>query len=312
MKARTPTTLDQIIDAVADSYQSGREIDSLESWALPSRRKIIEALHHLEHAIFLGFYTTERLHAGNLREVLARHLRAAAEILTEQIARAVVYARKVGASPEAEDLAWSQSAVHAVFAELPKLRELLSLDVCAAYRGDPAATSFEEVVFSYPSVQAVATHRIAHEFYLRRVPLIPRVFSEFAHGQTGIDIHPGASIGKRFFIDHGTGAVVGETAIIGDDVRLYQGVTLGALSLPRDANGELIRKTKRHPTLEQHVTVYSGATILGGETVIGAHSVIGANTWTTESLPAHSRVTYGAYPGSGFQRHSTVRQPSGE
>lgn len=313
MTATTPPSLENIIDAVAASYGAGREIDSLESAALPNRRKIVEALLHLDHAIFLGFYSTELLSQENLRSTLATHLHAAAEILTEQIARAVVYARNGGQSPDSVDLTCSRDAVHAVFAEIPRLREQLSLDVRAAYGGDPAATSIEEIVFSYPSVRAVTTHRIAHEFYLRRVPMIPRILSENAHSLTGIDIHPGASIGKRFFIDHGTGVVIGETAVIGDDVKLYQGVTLGALSLPRDSSGELIRKTKRHPTLDHHVTVYSGATILGGETLIGAHSVIGANTWITESLPPHSRVTYAAYPAgaAGTQRMTTLHPPAG-
>jgi len=303
-----PTSLEDIIDSVAASYQSGREIDNLASAALPSRRKVVEALVHLEHATFLGFYASKRLHAGNLRSTLATHLRSAAEILTEQTARAVVYARAGGPSPEPADLTWSQGVVLAVLARLPHIRELLTLDVRAAYDGDPAANSIEEIVFSYPGVQAIMVHRIAHELYLLRVPLIPRILSEHAHSTTGIDIHPGASIGKRFFIDHGTGVVIGETATIGDDVKLYQGVTLGALSLPRDSSGELIRKTKRHPTLEQHVTVYAGATILGGDTVIGAQSVIGANTWLTESIAPHTRVTYTGNPGSGgVQRLTTVK-----
>jgi serine O-acetyltransferase len=298
--------LESIIDAVAHSYASGREIDSLESAALPNRRQVVEALRHLEHAVFLGFYTTKRVNSANLRSILAEHLSSAATILIEQIARVVVYARNGGPSPEAVDVATSQQVVLAVLAQLPALRELMSLDVRAAYRGDPSADSIEEIVFSYPGVIAINTYRIAHEFCVRRVPMIPRILSEHAHSVTGIDIHPGAQIGKRFFIDHGTGAVIGETAIIGDDVKLYQGVTLGALSFPRDQTGELIRKTKRHPTLEDAVTVYSGATILGGDTVIGAHSVIGANAWITESVPPHTRVTYATQFGNGVQRHTTV------
>jgi len=305
----TPSTLDKIIDAVADSYAAGREIDSLESAALPNRRKIVEALHHLEHAIFLGFYTTKRLHQGNLRSSLAEHLQPAAEILIEQIARAVVYARNGGPEPESSDRAWSQEAVHAVLGQLPQLRELLSLDMRAAYRGDPGAGSIEEIVFCYPVVQAITAHRIAHELYVRHVPMIPRILSEHAHSVTGIDIHPGARVGRRFFIDHGTGVVIGETAVIGDDVKLYQGVTLGALSFPRDETGELVRRTKRHPTLEQNVTVYAGATILGGETVIGANSVIGANTWVTESVAPYTRVTYATPLNGHVQRHTTHAPP---
>lgn len=309
MTTNAHSPLEKIIDAVTDSYGSGREIDSLESAALPNRRKVVEALHHLEHAIFLGFYTTKRLHQGNLRSSLADHLHAAAEILIEQISRAVVYARNGGPEPEASDVAWSQEAVYAVFAQLPELRELLSLDVRAAYRGDPSANSIEEIVFSYPAVQAITAHRIAHELFVRHVPMIPRILSEHAHSVTGIDIHPGARIGRRFFIDHGTGVVIGETALIGDDVKLYQGVTLGALSFPRDDAGELVRRTKRHPTLEPLVTVYAGATILGGDTVIGANSIIGANTWVTESVAPYTRVTYAAPLNGHVQRHTTRAPP---
>jgi serine O-acetyltransferase len=300
--------LEAIIDAVAESYKGGREIDSLETAALPNRRKIVEALHHLEHAIFLGFYTTKPLHEQNLRSSLAEHVYPAAALLIEQIARAVSYARRRAQSPEPDDLHWSEQVVHAVLSQLPALREQLCLDVKAAFQGDPSATSIEEIVFSYPAVQAITTHRIAHEFFARGVPMVPRILSENAHSVTGIDIHPGAKIGKRFFVDHGTGVVIGETAVIGDDVKLYQGVTLGALSLPRDASGELIRLTKRHPTIEDKVTIYSGATILGGDTVIGEHSVIGANTWVTESVPPYTRVSYASYPAAAPQ-HMYTKPP---
>lgn len=310
MTPKTPQhRFESIVDAVTDSYARGREIDSLETAALPNRRRIVEALHHLEHVIFLGFYTTKPVDQHNLRGTLAEHIYAAAELLTEQIARAVVYARHGGPSPQEVDLVWSEGVVHAVFAQLPAVREQLCLDVRAAYQGDPSANSIEEIVFSYPAVLAITTHRIAHEFFSRNVPMIPRILSEHAHSQTGIDIHPGAKIGKRFFVDHGTGVVIGETAVIGDDVKLYQGVTLGALSLPRDSSGELIRQTKRHPTIERKVTIYSGATILGGDTIIGEHSVIGANTWVTESVPPHTRVSYSGYPAVLAQQQYTKPPP---
>jgi serine O-acetyltransferase len=306
MKPSPQASLDQIVDAVTESYSQGREIDSLEPSALPNRRKILEALHHLEHAMFLGYYTTGRVTPDNLRNTLANHLYPAASILTEQIARAFAYGRNCGSDAEDTDFACSQAAVHAVLGRLPALRELVSLDARAAFRGDPAAVSMEEIVYSYPGLQAIAIHRLAHEFFGEKVPLIPRILSEHAHSRTGIDIHPGATIGRRFFIDHGTGVVIGETAIIGEDVKLYQGVTLGALSLPRDETGELIRRTKRHPTLENNVTVYAGATILGGDTVVGAYSVIGGNTWVTESVPPHTRVTYNARPSGPPQRQTTL------
>jgi serine O-acetyltransferase len=302
MKTGDQHELEGIIDAVQDSYTLGREIDSLETAALPNRRKIVEALNHLEHVAFMGFYATKMLYPSNLRHHLAEHLYAASELLIEQIARAVVYARRGGPAPQADDLGWSEGVVKAVFAQIPRVREQLSLDVQAAFRGDPAAKSIEEVVFSYPVVQAITTHRFAHELYARAVPMVPRMMAEHAHNLTGIEIHPGAKIGKRFFIDHGTGVVIGETAVIGDDVKLYQGVTLGALSLPRDASGAVIRETKRHPTIENGVTIYAGATILGGATVIGENAVIGSNTWITESVPANTRVTYSAYHAHATQR----------
>jgi serine O-acetyltransferase len=310
MKPSQQASLEQIIDAVTGSYSQGREIDSLESSSLPNRRKILEALHHLEHAMFIGYYATGRVHEGNLRGVLAEHLYPAASILTEQISRALAYGRSCGCDPLASDVECSETAVHSVLSRLPAIRELISLDARAAYRGDPAAISMEEIVYSYPGLQATAIHRLAHEFFRENVPLIPRIMSEHAHSRTGIDIHPGATIGRRFFVDHGTGVVIGETAIIGEDVKLYQGVTLGALSLPRDEAGELIRRTKRHPTLENNVTVYAGATILGGDTVVGAHSVIGGNTWVTESVPPHTRVTYNARPSGPPQKQTTLPPPA--
>jgi serine O-acetyltransferase len=169
--------------------------------------------------------------------------------------------------------------------ELPKIREFLKGDVAAAYDGDPAAKSFEEIVISYPCITAISTHRIAHELYFKDVPLIPRIMSECAHRRTGIDIHPGATIGKNFFIDHGTGVVIGETAIIGDNVKIYQGVTLGALSFAKDERGRIIKGGKRHPTIEDNVTIYAEATILG-DVVIGKGTVVGGNVWVKESVPA--------------------------
>lgn len=300
-------TLEGIVDAVAESYDADRPIDNLESTALPNRRKIIDALHDLEYVTFIGYYASDVLNRINLRHYISERLYCAHGILVEQIARALVYERRGGDSPEAQDLARSEQLVGEVLAKIPEIRATLALDVQAAYEGDPAVTSIEEIIFSYPGLQAITIHRFAHEFFVRHVPLIPRIMTEYAHGTTGIDIHPGARIGKRFFIDHGTGVVIGETAVIGNDVKLYQGVTLGALSMPRDEAGDLIRSAKRHPTIEDHVTIYAGATILGGETVIGSRSVIGANTWITQTVPPGSRVSYSVYtqgcgPGQRMSR----------
>ena len=184
----------------------------------------------------------------------------------------------------------AKEIVAAFVARLPEVRRLVETDVTAAYEGDPAATSRMEVVMSYPGLYAVTVHRLAHELYRLKVPIIPRVMSELAHSKTGIDIHPGATIGERFFIDHGTGVVIGETCVIGRNVRLYQGVTLGGLSFEKDASGVLVKGLKRHPNIEDDVVIYANATILGGETTIGAGSEIGGNVWLRASVPPNSRV----------------------
>ena len=178
------------------------------------------------------------------------------------------------------------------FNRLKEVRRLVDSDVTAAYEGDPAATSRMEVVMSYPGLYAVTVHRLAHELYRLKVPILPRVLSEIAHSKTGIDIHPGATVGEYFFIDHGTGIVIGETTVIGDHVKLYQGVTLGAKSFELDENGNPVKNIKRHPNIGNHVVIYANATILGGDTVIGDHCVIGGNTWLTRSVEAGSVVTY--------------------
>ena len=282
--------LERIVHQVADSYRGGRGIDSLESAALPNQRKVVDAVEHLKHVIYMGFYATRDLTEQNLPHYIAGHVYEAFEILAEQISRAVVYRRKHGGSPEAEDIAWSEATLLEVLEAMPRIRGQLHEDLQAAYDGDPAARSLMEIVLSYPGLQAITVHRIAHPLYVKNVPLIPRIISEYAHTQTGIDIHPGAKIGRSFFIDHGTGVVIGSTTVIGDGVKIYQGVTLGALSIPRDQCGELIRNSKRHPTIEDDVTIYAGATILGGETVVGRGSIVGGNVWLTESVPPDTTV----------------------
>jgi serine O-acetyltransferase len=174
--------------------------------------------------------------------------------------------------------------------KLPELRKILAFDVEATYTGDPAAKSKEEIIFCYPGLKAITIYRIAHELLLQKIPMIPRIMTEYAHSITGADIHPGAKIENYFFIDHATGVVIGETAEIGNNVRIYQSVTLGALSFPKDANGNIIRNIKRHPTIEDEVIIYSNATILGGKTVIGKGSIIGGNVWITSSIPAYTKV----------------------
>ncbi|MFN8544546.1 MAG: serine O-acetyltransferase EpsC [Candidatus Binatia bacterium] len=294
--AQDATDLETIIDQVADSYRAGRLIDSLASAQLPSRRSVIDALGHLKAAIYLGYYSKGDLDQSRVRHNVASHLYPAHEILTEQIRRAVSYEGFRSASTP-RDAAWPGTVTLRILARLPALRTLLSKDVLAAFQGDPAANSVEEVIFSYPSIEAITTHRIAHELYREGVPMLPRIMAEHAHSISGIDIHPGAEIGESFFIDHGTGVVIGETAVIGNSVKIYQGVTLGALSLARGAGaGE---GGKRHPTIEDEVTIYAGATILGGRTVIGRGSIVGGNVWQVESVPPGSHIHYEAPRGGG-------------
>jgi len=304
--------IEATIDAVTASYDGSKEIDNLESAALPSRRAVIDALNHLKPIIFMGFYSTRSLSQRNLRYAISGHLYPAYELLTEQIRRAVEYEQHTRGAHLASGPGWDERVVRRLFDRIPQLRDALNEDATAALAGDPAARGVEEIVFSYPAIQAITTYRIAHELYLAEVPMIPRMLSEYAHSETGIDIHPGAQIGRRFFIDHGTGVVIGETSVIGDDVKLYQGVTLGALSLPRDAQGELLRHQKRHPTIEDRVTIYSGATVLGGETVIGAGSIIGGNVWIVRSVPPNTKVTYDAHMHSTPANPNAAVRPSGQ
>ena len=278
--------LEAAIDAVVASYGGQLEIDNLESAALPNKRTVIEALEHVKSAIFVGFYATQALTRDNLRQGIAEHLYAGHHMLVDQIERALTYDHRMGRTSCRLPTGSGESVVLSLFAELPELRRLINADVRAAYEGDPAARNIEEVVFSYPSIEAVVAYRIANRLHRAGVPMIPRIITEHAHAQTGIDISPGATIGERFFIDHGTGVVIGETTEIGNDVKLYQGVTLGALSVP---HRDEVRK-KRHPTIEDGVPIYPGATILGGDTVIGARSIVGGNVWLTSSVPPDSKV----------------------
>ena len=283
--------LESTIDAVVESYRGPEAINSLESAALPNKRAVIEAFNHLKPVVYLGFYSTRALAPDNLRHTIAEHLYPAYEILVEQPFRVPPFEKAMGRNPSARGPQWAAEVVLRFFRALPELRRLLNSDVLAAFDGDPAAKSVEEVIFSYPAIEAITAYRVAHCLYRDGVPMIPRIISEYAHGETGIDIHPGAQIGERFFIDHGTGVVIGETAVIGCNVKIYQGVTLGALSIPR-SGADALRSTRRHPTIEDNVTIYSGATILGGETVIGEGSVIGGNVWLVHSVPPRSKISY--------------------
>ena len=249
----------------------------------PDRQEVVKVIHELQALLFPLVYRREYPNMADetlLSQALYR--------LRDQLAAALRFRMEVGEDAEA-----AAEEICAAFAErLPEVKRLLLLDVEALYEGDPAAVSREEVMISYPGFRAITIFRIAHELYLLKAPLIPRIMTEYAHERTGIDIHPGATVGEYFFIDHGTGIVVGETTTIGDHVKLYQGVTLGARSFELDENGNPVKNIKRHPDIGNHVVIYANATILGGDTVIGDHCVIGGNTWLTRSVAAGSVISY--------------------
>ena len=286
-----PARLADSTRRLLESIHADPRTRHVSSALLPDRSRVVEALDKLHWLLFPGFFGPRNLAENELDAHLKSVLHDVSSILFEQITAALRYARDVdhqgkdGTEVIAECERRARAILASFVSRLPAVRSLLSLDVQAAYDGDPAAHHTDEVIFCYPGMRALSTHRLAHELYRLSVPLIPRMMAEHAHSQTGIDIHPGARIGKSFFIDHGTGVVIGETTIIGDHCRIYQGVTLGAKSFPKDQQGKLIRDAKRHPTLEDHVTVFAGATILGGDTTIGAGSVINGGVFLTNSVP---------------------------
>jgi serine O-acetyltransferase len=258
---------------------------------LAGQQAIHKVLNDLVSVLFPGCHGHEPVQELYLVPYLKEQLTAAAGELRSQVQRALKYQCTVEKCTDCGDCdARAVESVRHLVRSLPEVQRLLQTDIVAAFEGDPAARSTMEVVMSYPGVYAVIVHRIAHLLYQSGVPMIPRVMTEYAHSVTGIDIHPGAQIGPGFFIDHGTGVVIGETCVIGTNVKLYQGVTLGALSFEKDAAGHLVKGIKRHPNVDDHVVIYAGATILGGKTTIGAHSVIGGNVWLTHSVPPHSKV----------------------
>ena len=257
------------------------------------KEKVRSVLHYLRAALFPGVFDKTPIDESKINSDIVNNIRAAAFDLADLVEKAF--------KNECNDEVLRQSGceicrekasaiIKELIEKLPEIRRLLHTDIEAAYKGDPAAKSNEEILLSYPSIEAMSIHRIAHELYLHEVPMIPRIMSEYSHHLTGIDIHPGASIGEHFFIDHGTGVVIGETCTIGNDVKLYQGVTLGAKSFPLDEEGHPVKDIKRHPDIEDNVVVYSGASILGGSTVIGHDSIIGGNLWLTHSVPPYSKV----------------------
>ncbi|HBD67801.1 MAG TPA: serine acetyltransferase [Treponema sp.] len=277
---------DAAIDAILNSYTQYGGINLDEACNFPNRQNVISVLSDLRSLVFPGFRTNERVDIQTLRFDTGERVNRIVSMLTKEIRKALVYVANDSAVEQSHCFKLAEQAALALIEEIPEIRRKVQLDVQAAFRGDPAAKSNEEVIVSYPGLEAIVVYRLAHFLQANGVPVIPRIMSEHVHGTTGIDIHPGATIGESFFIDHGTGVVVGETCVIGNNVKIYQGVTLGALSVKK----ELMDK-KRHPTIEDNVTIYANATILGGATVIGAGSVIGGNTWVTASIPPNTILT---------------------
>jgi serine O-acetyltransferase len=286
------TGLPLLVDKIMRNYETFGGMDHLEGKDLPSKKVVIEVLEDLLTVCFPGYLGKTGIAKSNIKYFLGNTLNSIYARLAGEVEKSLKYiCRKVKECPEDVCHRRAQVVVKELLEEIPEIRSLLSGDIEAAYNGDPAAVSTEEVILSYPCVLAITTYRIAHELYLRGVPLIPRIMSEYIHSQTGIDIHPGAKIGKNFFIDHGTGVVIGETAEIGDNVKIYQGVTLGALSFPKDEKGHIIRGRKRHPTVGNNVVIYSGATLLGADAMVGDNVVIGGNVWITSCVASDTRIT---------------------
>jgi len=279
--------LDKSIDSLLETYDTDGMVNHSGGANLPSRASIEHILTGLDELIFPGFRENSELDHNNLRLITGEKVNRLARELIIETEKSLAFSVRTGtlACGHRGCHAAAELLVGSFFEELPALRRILSLDMQANFQGDPAAKSFEEVILSYPGFEAITVYRLSHYFWKAQVPLIPRIMSELVHRRTGIDIHPGAEIGESFFIDHGTGVVIGETTVIGKNVKLYQGVTLGALSVKKEEGNR-----KRHPTIEDDVTVYSNATILGGETVIGKGSVIGGNVWITQSVPPGSKI----------------------
>ncbi len=289
---RLKDQLPNITDQIVQTYDDLGTINHLDHCPLPSYEEVVAAVHDLTELIYPGYRRREGLHRGNINYYVGDLVDRLHDRLTNQIGRALRH--EAGATSDcdgdADYEALGQTKTLQFLERLPALRHVLATDVQAAYDGDPACKNLDEVIFCYPGLEAITVFRLAHLLHKLEIPFIPRMMTEWAHNRTGIDIHPGAKIGDHFFIDHGTGVVIGETCEIGENVKIYQGVTLGALSFPTDGEGQLVRGQKRHPTIEDRVVIYANATILGGRTTIGHDAVIGSNVWLTSSVEPRTTV----------------------
>ncbi len=277
----------RIAQALVDSYHQTGGINRIDCSNLPSKRAVTAICEELLRLLFPGFHDEDPIGSEDLESLTEKRIIDLVNRLGTEVAKSLSFSEQRGGVHERG----AEEIVCEFLSSLPRIRGILRTDVEAAYEGDPAATSYEVIIVSYPAIEAIAIQRLAHVLHLMGVPLIPRMMTEWAHGRTGIDIHPGAAIGTHFFIDHGTGVVIGETCRIGNRVKLYHGVTLGARSFPKDAEGRVVKGEKRHPDVEDGVTIYPNATILGGRTVIGEGSTIGANVFLRASVPPDTLVT---------------------
>jgi len=284
-------SLPAIVERMAGTADCPAPANTEKSFNLAGQKAVHSVVDDFLGILFPGCHGAGPMPESQLEDFYDVQLRSITARLVEQADNAFRYQCVVDKCKDCSDCrARAEEAVVYLMEKLPEIRAVLQRDIQAAYDGDPAAKSLMEIVLSYPCLQAIAIHRVAHPLYEKNVPLIPRIMSELAHSRTGIDIHPGARIGPGFFIDHGTGVVIGETCVIGENVKIYQGVTLGALSFPKDEHGNPIKGIKRHPEVRNNATIYAGATILGGETIVGEGAVIGGNVWLTHSVPAGAKV----------------------
>ena len=284
-------SLGDLTDKILDSYDAEEQTQRIGEVFLPSRGKIVEILDELRQLVFPGYFGHKLLTGENVRYHVGNLLVRLGTDLAEQVTHCLCTERRCPSCPDAQAcLVEAQRIVSRFMARIPKIRHMLALDAQAAYDGDPAAKSIDEIIYCYPGFHAVTVYRIAHELLDLGVALMPRIMTEHAHSVTGADIHPGAKIGESFFIDHSTGVVIGETTRIGNHVKIYQGVTLGAKSFPKDERGRVIKGLRRHPTIEDDVTIYPNATILGGETVVGRGATVGGNAYIMSSIAPNSLV----------------------
>lgn len=294
--------IDGIVQRVLADFRQGKNIDEVNIFNKPDKSEVREMVNNLFRIVYPGYFRDRSFKIYNPRNSFAVTIEDIFYHLNKQVNLALDFCKLRGTMTEDERREESYRICREFFYKIPVIREYIETDLLAAYDGDPAAGCFEEIILAYPGLMAITVYRLAHELYLLKVPVIPRLMTEYAHSETGIDIHPGATIDKYFFIDHGTGIVIGETSVIGKNVKIYQGVTIGALST---RGGQKLSGKKRHPTIRDNVTIYAGASILGGDTEIGENSVIGGNTFITSSVPANTRVSM-KNPEMEYRTHDKV------